>query len=523
VLVSDAGAAPSLIPTLLDAGIPDGVLLLSATTIGDSVLVGPLMSAGRRACCVCAMLRFGANHDPGAAAEIWSRLAVGTAPPTSVVGGPPAAMLGNLLAYEAFRTVTGVLPAEAEEAVIVQRLDTLDAATEPLVTHPRCPYHRGADPTGTTDPIHGVLPCEPAMTGRPEEDDAEESQRRLFATAGQLVRPHVGVFTRFDDDQYTQLPLKVARLRFSLGHSEQRAIIAFDVHHLIGARWSALFAAAELYAGHIAPRPVLARVGTGDRPVVDPARLAIRSGTDVAADHVAHWMPATSLLSGRGVVVPVAAIHSDGAFNVDGICVATSAGTGSGHSTAEALGAGLVSALAYDALSRAVRGGEVSVVDTAGLAADPELDFLVRSAGNLGIDLELLDLGEDRVSGVYVLLARAYDEGRNIPLWTVGADFRRRRAAIRALRDLIGGVQVAREFPGEPADTGDPLLRAFDPYTLKATVATLAFDPAATGTPEAALDRIRDAGRDAVAVSTAPADLRAGGISTVRVLLVDGA
>jgi bacteriocin biosynthesis cyclodehydratase domain-containing protein len=516
VLVSEAGAAPSPVPALLGAGIPDGVLLLTATTIGDSVLVGPLMSAQRSVCCVCAMLRFGANDDPGAAAQLWSRLAVGAAQPTSVLGGPPAAMLGNLLAYEAFRAVTGAMPAEADDAVIVQRLDTLDAVTEPVVAHPHCPYHRGA---GAVDPVAGITPREPAMTGRPEDDDVDQSQQRLFTTASRLVRPHVGVFTRFDDEQYTQIPVKVARLRFPLGHSERRALVAFDVHHLIGARWSAVFAAAGLYAEHAAARPALA--ATGDRPVVEPARLAIRSGTDVPADRVAHWMAGTSILSGGEVLVPAAAVH--GRFNGEGVCVATSAGTGAAHSVAEALGAGLLSALAYDALNRAMRGGEVGAVDVADLAADPELDYLTRSAGHLGIDLELLDLGEDRVGGVHVLLARAYDEADDAPLWTIGADFRRGRAAIRALRDLIGRVQVAREFPDEPVDTGDPLLRAFDPYALAATGPTRAFDPAAAGPPEAVLDRIRHAGRDAVAVSTAPADLRSGGIATVRVLLVDGA
>src|SRR5439155_1521296 len=195
---------------------------------------------------------------------------------------PHAAMLGNLLAYEAFRAITGVMPAETNDAVIVQRLDTLDAVTEPLTPHPCCPHHAAAHTDGTTDPIRGITPGEPAMSGLPDVDDADESQKQLLEAAGRLVRPHVGV------------------------------------------------------------------------------------------------------------LVPTAAVGPFGPLNHDGTCVATAAGAGAGRSVAEALGAGLASALAFDALDRAIRGAEATAADPRLLAADPELDFLVRSAGNLRIEFELL-------------------------------------------------------------------------------------------------------------------------------------
>lgn len=523
VLVSDAGAAPRLVPDLLGAGIPDGVTLLCVTPIGDCVLVGPVMSATRPACWVCATLRFGADRDAAAAADVWSRLAAGVHRPEAVLGGPHAAMVGNLLAYEAFRVVTGVIPADTEGAVIVQRLDSLDAVTEPLLPHPRCPHHGGAEPANLAPPLRRITPGEPEFTELSEADDGDEAQQRLYEAAERLVRPNVGVFTAFDDDQYTQLPLKVARLRVPLGHRQSRAVVAFDVHHLAGARWSALLAAAELHAEHVVVLPVRARSAGAEGPAVAPARLAIASGAVNGADQVAHWTRAVSLLSGAVCDVPAAAVQSFGPLNRAGMCVATSAGSGAGGSIAEALGAGLLSALTYDALDRAMRGSEAVVVDPAGRAADRMLDFLVRSAGHLGLAFELLDLGENEVSGAYVVLARAYDDASDTPLWSVGADFHWRRAAIRALRDLVGTVQVAREFPGAPADPGRRLLAAFDPYTLKATDAAHRLDQRAAGTPQAVLDRIRSAGRDALAVQTGSADLRSSGLSTVRVLLVNGA
>src|SRR5262249_30447322 len=111
-LLTDAGAAPRLITDLLAAGIPDGVVLLSATTYGDKVLVGPVMTANRPGCWVCAALRFGANDESGAAAGMWSRAVVPATEVVSALSGPHAAMIGNLLAYETFRVLTGTMPAD---------------------------------------------------------------------------------------------------------------------------------------------------------------------------------------------------------------------------------------------------------------------------------------------------------------------------------------------------------------------------------------------------------------------------
>ncbi|GIJ56055.1 TOMM precursor leader peptide-binding protein [Virgisporangium aurantiacum] len=529
VLVTDAGAAPGLITGLLADGIPDGVVLLSATTVGDRVLVGPVMTADRAGCWVCATLRFGANDESGATAGVWTRAVVPAVESASTLSAPHAAMIGNLLAYEVFRVLTGTMPDEARDAVIVQRLDSLDAVAERLLPHPACP-HCGDTPG---DPLTDPSPASPAMTAARDAEDTDDAQLLLHELTSRLVQPNLGVFAEFDDERFTQIPLKVARLRFSTGHRAHREVTTFDVHHLVGARSSALLAAAGAYVDEVAPLPGVVR-GTGGRPAVGPDRLDIGRGTRAAAGRVAqgtahgtahgvaHWVPATSLLSGAEVVVPAAAVRPLGAYNRAGLCVATSAGAGAGSTVAEALGAGLASALAFHALDRAVRGNAVVALDRSAFAADPELDFLNRSAANLGLEFEVLDLGGDRVSGMHTMLARAR-VGDEAPLWTIGADLDRRRAVVRALRDLVGVVQVATEFPEERISTGDGFLRAFDPYTLRAGGVTdeVAIDP--VGSWSGVLGRLRVADRDAFAVSTTPADLRAAGIHTVRVLLADGA
>lgn len=179
-----------------------------------------------------------------------------------------------------------------------------------------------------------------------------------------------------------------------------------------------------------------------------------------------------------------------------------------------------MSALAHDALLRAVRGTtEVRPVATDG--DDPELVFLLKSAVNLDLAVELLDLGEHGRTTAHAVLAREADGGNARGRWAVGAGLSRRAAACAALRDLLGQAQLAAEDPGTPVDTGDPLVRDLAAASVAVAGAPVAVDGPAT-TFDAVLDALGAAGRDALYVPTTPADLAAGGISTARVLLTAG-
>lgn len=515
VVLVTAGARQ--VTGLLRSGIPEGVSLLPASVFGGHALVGPLMSAGRSGCWVCAALRFGANRPAGPAADVWSELVV---PPdgSSAPGRALAAMLGNLLAYEVFRLVTGALPAETEGRVIIQDLDSMGSSTETLLAHPRCPFCRGAAPTAET--LDAVEPRSPETSAVADADQADEMFDELLRRS-LLVQPSMGVFTAFDDDEITQLPLKASRISLGLGHAARRTIAAFDVHHVVGARLSAVYRAAEAYAEHLGPLPTGPRAEDAGLPRIRPAALAVASGTGADSDSTgaADWVRATSLLSAAKFLVPAAAVAGFGAANRDGRCLATSAGSGAGRSAAEALGRGLATALAHDALRGAMaRERAVTRIALTSLDQDPELVFLVSAAGHLGLDLELLDLGGPDAS-MKVLVARAVDETTGQPVWAAGSDIRWQRAARDAMCDLIGQVQFGRELPGEPVDTGDPLIRALDPYALPVK-ADAAADLGAASSWSAVLDDLRGRGRDALAVPTGSADLERAGITVVRVLLV---
>ncbi|QES46762.1 hypothetical protein DEJ50_01720 [Streptomyces venezuelae] len=536
VVVTGGGqSAPARLLPLLRAGLPGGQLLLPAWTFGSYAVIGPQTRSGAAGCWACAALRLGAGATEGgaaAAAELWSTLALpgaggpGTAVPgTAVPGGPQAAMIGNLLGYELFRAASGALPAETAGQILVQDLESLDVTAEPLLPHPACPFcarhtEKTAQEPAAVTPVDLSAAGTSGRPGLPTLDTArdadalvEELNRRAV-----LVRPHAGVFTRYADEPLTQIPLKLSAVELGIGHTGRRSVAAFDVHHVAGARMRALDAAAIVYAEHVAPARHLVTPGPG-RPVAPP--LTVASGAAAGSAPVAHQQ-GVSLLTKEPVLVPAGAVRPFGPHNTTRLFERTRAGAGAGPAPADAAAAGLLSALAHDALLRTVRGRAARIVPTAG-ETDPEVAFLIRSAERLDLPVELLDLGEAAHSGIQVLLARS--GGR----WAIGSDPDRQAAAVAALRDLIGAVQYERDeatagttsgsAAGVVADTGDPLLRDLDARTL--TVSGTA--PGLPGAPVAdwpeVLERLRAAGRDAYLVPTGPADLTEAGIHTVRVLL----
>ncbi|MER6314775.1 TOMM precursor leader peptide-binding protein [Streptomyces sp. NPDC001581] len=517
VVVTGGRTAPARLLPLLRAGIPAGRTLLPAWSFGSDAVIGPLMAHGTPGCWACAALRLGAaaGRDTAAAAELWSALALpgSPAPAGPEPGRPLAAMIGNLLGYEVFRTTSGALPAETAGQVIVQDMASLDVTAEPLLAHPRCPFcapdaeavREAVAPVDLSAAGTSGAPALPTLETAREADALVEELNRRSA----LVRPYTGVFTRYADEPLTQIPLKLGVVELGVGHTGPRTVAAFDVHHVAGARMRALEAAAVVYAEHVVPAYGVTARADG---AVAEGSLTIASGLPGTA---AAWQQAVSLVTKEPALVPAGAVRPFGPHNGDRLFERTRAGAGAGPSPADAAAAGLLSALAHDALLRAVRGAAAAPVPLSDETPDAELAFLVRSAERLGLDVELLDLGEGGRTGVRVLLARAGER------WAVGAGLDGRTATVAALRDLLGAVQYERDAAasGGPADTGDPLLRDLDARTLAVSAdARPAAGNEAAGWSEV-LDRLRAAGRDAYAVPTGGADLASAGLHTARVLL----
>ncbi|MEU3834750.1 TOMM precursor leader peptide-binding protein [Streptomyces microflavus] len=501
---------------LLAAGVPEGVTLIPAWLFGRRLIVGPLSTAASTGCWSCALLRLGSNVDPGTAAELWSEAAGAVPPSGDALSGPVAAMVGNLVGYEIFRLTTGALPAETDGQVLVQDLESLDVMAEPVQPHPRCARCASLDARepAATLPDSLALPVAPTVeTAR----DAEALVEELNRVSTALVRPYTGIFRGYDDEELTQTPLKLSRVEVALGGGVRRRIAAFDVHHLAGARMRALYAAAEVYVEHVVPLPV-PDVPQQALRALGPAALTTGGGT--GAEPTA-WATVTSLITKEPVRVPAAALRPFGPHNRDRAHLASRAGSGAGGSAAEAAGLGLLSALAHDALVRAVR-GTTRVSPVAADGSDPELVFLLKSAANLDVAVELLDLGEADRTSAHAVLAREAEGPSGQGRWAVGAGLSRRTATASALRDLLGRAQLAAEDPGAAVDLGDPLVGDLAAAAIAVGGESVAVEGAET-TFDAVLDRLRSAGRDALYAATTPADLPSGSVATARVLLtVDG-
>ncbi|MFE6771143.1 TOMM precursor leader peptide-binding protein [Streptomyces fimicarius] len=510
---ADAGARTH---RLLAAGVPEGVTLIPAWLFGRRLIVGPLSTAGSTGCWSCALLRLGGNVDAESAAGLWSEAAGAVPAAGAALSGPVAAMAGNLVGYEIFRLTTGALPAETAGQVLVQDLESLDVMAEPVRPHPRC-VRCAALPADGPAALPGPLAL-PVTATVETARDAEGLVEELNRISTALVRPYTGIFRRYDDEELTQTPLKLSRVEVALGGGERRRIAAFDVHHLAGARTRALYAAAEAYVEHVVPLAPAAEDGARALRTFGPDALTTGGGTGAVP---AAWAVATSLIGKDPVRVPAAALRPFGPHNHDRAHLATTAGAGAGGSAAEAAGRGLLSALAHDALLRAVRGtGRVSPLAVGG--DDPELVFLLKSAANLDIAVDLLDLGEADRTSAHVVLAREANGPAAGARWAVGAGLSRRTAAASALRDLLGQVQLAAEDPGASVDLGDPLVADLAPGAIAVGGESVAADAAET-TFDAVLEALRSAGRDALYAPTTPADLESGPIATARVLLtVDG-
>ncbi|MFD7962328.1 TOMM precursor leader peptide-binding protein [Streptomyces zaomyceticus] len=523
VVVAAGPGVPGVVLPLLREGVPQGRTLLPAWTFGGSAVVGPTMTSDSAACWSCAALRLGAAGGAAAsdAAELWSGLALGTGTPGTRPTGPLAAMLGNLLGYEVFRLVTGALPAETRDKVLVQSMTSLDVASEPLLAHPRCPFC--STTAGLPEPVDlASAPARPAFlptVATAPDDDAAQGPLAELERRSALVRPFTGVFTSYADEPLTQTPLKVGAVVLGLGARGTRTITAFDVHHTAGARLRALNAAAAVYAEHVVPAPAFIEP-LDALPAVAPDTLTVASGTGGSGGGVV-WTPATSLVTKEAVRVPSGAVRPFGQDNADRRFEPTRAGSGAGTDLPEAAAAGLLSALAHDALGRAVRSaGEVAPIAPEVFGEDPETTFLLRSTALLGLTVELLDLGERAHSGASVVLARTTGGAGGVGgvgRWAVGAALDLTSAAVDAVRDLLGEAQLAGE--GVETDDGDPLLRDLDAALVRVTRAEAAAGPDAPLEWTQVLERLAAAGRDALVVPTHAADLPSAGIHTVRVLL----
>jgi bacteriocin biosynthesis cyclodehydratase domain-containing protein len=493
-----------------------GVRFLPAVLRGRRALLGPLVGPDRAGCWTCAQLRLAANDPPEVAADTWRSIALGpVTPDPSAPTETVSRMIGNAAAFDVFRELTGALPPDTQGAVLVQDTLTLESGVARLIAHPRCPACAG---TG--------LRAAPAA---PDETD-ESRYERLTA----LVDHRTGPFAEFTDDALRQSPLPTGRLRVAPPAGPDGAVrefVGFDVQTVLRARLSAARTAVGHYADRLAAVPV--RVGVPadlDAPAIGADRLGTWAGLRAAGpDEPTGWLPAVSLLTGERQYVPAGAVFPATRWNSDRVFEAGPAGLGVGADAEAAADAGLLTALAYRALDRMLRGvAAVTALDPDALPDGAEhLTFLRDCLRHLGHSptLRLIEDGPVPV----VLAGFGPPAGSTQPagstpagstpagsVWRVGVAGDRAGAVREALTLLLGGAQLDA-YHGGAADLGDPLVADLPPVI--AATAPPSGEAAPADRP-AILRHLADLGHDALFAVTTPADLASvGGFHTGRVLL----
>ncbi|MCW3817098.1 TOMM precursor leader peptide-binding protein [Micromonospora sp. DR5-3] len=478
----------------------DGPLLVPVLWDDRRAVVGPTVGAGRTPCWHCAQLRLAAGDDPAAAAEFWRQLAVGDPGAAAALPEVTARMLGNAAAFELFRALTGAVAPDTAGGVLLLDASTLESSRERVLPHPGCPVCRDVE---VTEP------------GPPAASDDETYQR-----AEALVSPNAGVFTRFVDDPLEQAPLKTARLRLP-GRRGPREVTAFDVHTVMGARLAAYRAAVR---DHAARYPDLAAAVTasavelrerGEHPV---PWTELTSATVAPDDRrPIRWLPAVGLGRAESGWVPAALALPTSAFNAEGWAEPTVAGAAAAGTLDEVIDQGLADALAYRALTAALRGrGELIPVSEEDLVGDDDTAFVVKAAHRFGRRLSVFALaGAEPATAV---LAVAEPPGGGDRDWVLAGGFDPVATRLAAVRDAVGRVQV-RHFEDAVADLGDPVLRDLDPATLAA--GATAAGPAGAATDRAAVLAALDAhGMSALLVETTTRDVRATGAFRSGVVLL---
>jgi bacteriocin biosynthesis cyclodehydratase domain-containing protein len=523
VVASSDDIGMAALRRLIDAGVHGGPVVLPATSIGSRVVIGPVTRPATAGCWMCSMLRYGANAEPRDAAALWRSIACGDFGPGAPRLNPQlAAMVGNMLAFDLFRLVTGCFDAETDHGVLIQDISTLEAKRERLWPHPLCPScaeHQDLDAAMPVTPavVHEEAP-------RPFGADVDDKERlgTLLKEADELVDFYTGVLSSFDDVALDQSPLKVGRVRLGAQAGSDvrtRLITAFDLHYVPVARRSALRAALLAYVGQVANVRHAVTGSMKMRHTLAPADLSISTGLAVEGRETLSWLPATSLVTGEQRLVPAAAVHPLSALNADSLFERSGAGDGAGASIGEAVRTGLLSAIAFEALREAVSGrGEPRPIRCEDPETGSELEFLLRTFGNLNVWPEVLEISRWRNAGI--VLARTSDSADR-PLWTVQAALSRQAALVGALRDLAGLVQMHHLAKIEEVDLGEPLLPGFDARTVHASEDPL---PATTDhSPSdiaALVGELTDEGRDVLVVDTTPPELRSqAAVVTCRVLL----
>lgn len=497
--------APSLAHAV-EQDLPEQTLLLPAWVIGRLCVMGPLVDAAGAGQFADAVRRLGRGHAADEA-QAWEQIATG-GPQQPSIEGPMAAMIGNHLAYEAFRVVTECLPAETRGGLILQDLDSLDTAAERFLPDPALPY--APVPEEVTDADWGPhLEEYDALVHEGEAD--EDPVAAALNALSILVQPHTGLIGGFEDDHWTQSPLKLTSASYRPDRGVEHRIVVADIDHVAAARLALLRQVAVRHSATAATQPGLVP-DTGDTIGADRLWIAQDEPQFAGQDAV----QARLLHDGSALRLPTQAVRAPSSTAQHRI------GSGAGTDLPEALARATADAVAHAALLEAMRGGALGTLDLEELAQGggreaAQLTFLLQVAHLMQVHVEALLLpAPGHAAGA--VLVRVPGTAQQ---WAVAADVNVAKAARTALCELLGDLQI--DAQDEPEATTRDRRRPIDQFDARTLISPgPAPTPSGNSRWSEVVAAMAEQGVLCAGVRTTTGDLLTAGMETATVVLVRG-
>ncbi|QBD82985.1 hypothetical protein EPA93_46300 [Ktedonosporobacter rubrisoli] len=430
-----------------------GLAFLPAVVFGEWASIGPLVEATGKPCWLCAQMRLAANEEELQSSARWRELALGRSinRNTGNCCVPQARRIGNGLAFELFKLLTGVLPAETKERILLQDLETLESYSAPLVFHPLCPSCSHMDVDIAIQQMQEII------AGKHDKEFASDEE--MLLQADPLVNKRTGLFKEFIDDKLIQLPLKMSHLRAgppTCPLAGNIAVTTFSTETLLEARSYALLEASTRYVQSLPDKRALL---TGSLRQLEerglfavPAQqLTTWAGiASFTGETICEWSPAFALFSQRLCYIPAAAVYSLSSLNHAYLFEKTTMGSGTAATFHELLTNGVLAAHAYEEMLSVVQGHNRVVQLALEMLEDigPTITFLIRCASHFERPYTLLEIQSE--TPIHIILASTTD-GAAQQITAVGFALSAREAIRRALTSLVGQLQHHRYEVNIPA------------------------------------------------------------------------
>jgi hypothetical protein len=472
-----------------------GGALLPVWAFGDLLAVGPGDWARFAAAdpepatgWKSAALALSHNRSSSDAAVFWARFGQIDASPAALAAVPAMQrMAGEIAAYELFRAITGMLPPETHNQVLIQ-----DCRVGEVKAHPVLPSrYLARGPIGSGVDVQAE-PFVPPVGSTPEAS--------LISVSGG-VDATTGILLSFQDEDLMQSPVKVSVAVIAPDLGTRREVFAPDLWNTAGARRRAAFRALAIVQDSWCA-PAVRSTGSEPRRRVDRALLSALGVSLSTTPRGAEWCTATSITTSEVVLVPAAAVFSSSAHNAGGLYRRGPAGIGIGETISEALYHARQSAAVLEVLLLPGGRGGARAVSTTDFASR-EWTFLAQT-GREDTGLEIGQFGI--VDGFHVVGARVPAPDGPAGAWSFSAREQVEDAAVEAATEALALVQVHSD--------GRPDLTSWGEIAYPSIPSDRAGIPG-TNAPVAATER---AGTDRVATEITSPELRAMGLVAIRVL-----